>query len=80
MTEQPSAGRPFRLHLRYGLVLDGWVTADGQAVAIEDEEYGLTASAPTLEDLIRGYGGGRVERLPPTQHDPAPPAQQGERR
>lgn len=79
MTEQPPAvGRVFRLHLRHGLVLDGWVTADGQAVAIEDPELGLTASAPTPDDLVRGYGDGRIEW--PDEQQPAPPAQQGDTR
>ena len=57
MTAQP---RPFRLHLPHQ-VLDGWLTADGWAVAIDDLEYGLTSAAPTPEDLIRGYGGGHIE-------------------
>ena len=74
------AVRRFRLHLTHQLVLDGWVETDGQAVAVEDDELGMTVSASSVEDLVRGYGGGRVEWLPPTQHHPAPPAQQGERR
>jgi len=78
VTETPAV-RQFRLHLPHH-VLDGWVEPDGQAVAIEDEEFGLTASAPSLEDLVRGYGGGRIQWLPPTGQHPAPPAQQGERR
>ncbi|MYS44088.1 hypothetical protein GTY23_23215 [Streptomyces sp. SID5998] len=73
-------GRAFRLHLPHGLVLDGWVTADGQAVAIEDADLGLTAAAASLEDLARGYGGAHIQWAPPTQHHPAPPAQQGEPR
>ncbi|WP_228916830.1 hypothetical protein [Streptomyces sp. DH20] len=63
MSETPAVRR-FRLHLTHH-VFDGWVEPDGQAVAIEDAEHGLTASAPTLEDLVRGYGGGRIEWLPP---------------
>ncbi|MFE9684147.1 hypothetical protein [Streptomyces sp. NPDC006285] len=66
-------GRPFRLHLAHGRVLDGWAEAEGQAVAIEDQELGLTAAADSTTDLIRGYGGGHLEWLPPTQHT-APPA------
>ena len=53
--------RPFRLHLPHGQVLDGFETADGWAVAIDDPEYGLTSAAPTPDDLIRGYGGGHIE-------------------
>ncbi|WP_320784159.1 hypothetical protein [Streptomyces sp. CRN 30] len=80
MTDQPRVGRTLRLHLRHGLVLDGWVTAGGRAVAIEDEEYGLTAAAPSAEDLVRGYGGGRIEWPPPAAQHTAPPAQQGDTR
>ncbi|WP_326729003.1 hypothetical protein [Streptomyces phaeochromogenes] len=75
----PSAVRSFRLHLRHR-VFDGWVTADGQAVAIEDQEHGLTTAAATPDDLIRGYGDGHIEWLPPGTQHPAPPEQQGERR
>ncbi len=56
-----SIGRPFRLHLPHQ-VLDGWELGDGQALVIDDEGYGLT-SAATLTDLLRGYGGGHIERL-----------------
>lgn len=77
MSEASAVGRVFRLHLAHQ-VLDGWVTADGQAVAIEDHAIGLTASAPTLADLVRGYGGGRIEW--PAENHPAPPAQQGDTR
>lgn len=73
------ACRPFRLRLAHGRVFDGWVTA-GEAVAIEDQELGLTAAAATPDDLIRGYGGGHIEWLPPRPQHPAPPEQQGERR
>ncbi|MET8818492.1 hypothetical protein [Streptomyces rochei] len=80
MTDPPAPTRTFRLHLPHGQVYDGWITSDGQAVAIEDQEHGLTASAPTAEDLVRGYGGGHIQWLPPTQPHPAPPAQQGDTR
>lgn len=58
MTELP--GRPIRLHLPHQ-VLDGFLLPDGWAVAVDDPEYGLTSAAPSLADLIRGYGGGHVE-------------------
>ncbi|MDX3455071.1 hypothetical protein PV396_24540 [Streptomyces sp. ME02-8801-2C] len=68
---------PFRLHLAYQLVLDGWVETDGHtAVAVDDPEYGLTTSAATPEDLIRGYGGGHIE-WPAATGEQEPPAQQG---
>ena len=73
-----TAVRPFRLHLAHQIVLDGWVEADGQAVAVDDSEYGLTTSAATPEDLVRGYGGAHIE-WPDTQHH-EPPEQQGESR
>ncbi|MEI5522511.1 hypothetical protein WB388_18070 [Streptomyces brasiliscabiei] len=61
--------RPFLLHLPHQ-VLDGFETADGWAVAIDDPEYGLTSAAPTPADLIRGYGGGHIEwpEPDPTHH------------
>lgn len=70
MTSPPS-GTAFRLHLR-NQVLDGWIEPDGQAVALDDPEYGLTTSAPTVDDLLRGYGSGHITW--PGRHD-APPAQ-----
>ncbi|MGW0821806.1 hypothetical protein [Streptomyces sp. NPDC002845] len=69
-------GRPFRLHLPHQAVLDGWVEPDGQAVAVDDPDYGLTTSAPTIADLLRGYGGGHITW--PDQHDPTPHHQQEE--
>lgn len=60
--------RPFRLRLPHQ-VLDGWELSGGQAVAVDDPEYGLTTAAPTLVDLIRGYGGGHITW--PDEHDPA---------
>lgn len=62
-------GRPFRLYLPHR-VFDGWELADGQAVALEDPDLGLTASAASVDDLLRGYGGGHLEWLHPhpTQH------------
>lgn len=72
----PPPGTVFRLHLRHR-VLDGWIEPDGQAVAIEDHEYGLTASAPTVDGLVRGYGGGYItwpgqNHEPPAQHEGEP--------
>ncbi|MEV0477513.1 hypothetical protein [Streptomyces prunicolor] len=73
MTDLPILiGRPFRLHLTHR-VFDGWELADGQALALEDPELGLTASASTLDDLVRGYGGGHVEWLPQPVLAPARP-------
>lgn len=63
--------RPFRLHLAHGATLEGWAYPDGTAVALEDPEFGLTASAATAEDLLRGYGDGRrIEWLTPTEVTP----------
>lgn len=68
----PPAVRVFRLHLHHQVVVDGWVEADGTAVAVDDPEHGLTSSAPTVDNLVRGYGGGHIT-WPDQQHD-APPA------
>ena len=73
LTASPAV-RFFRLCLRHQVVVEGWVEPGGTAVAVDDPEYGLTSSAPTLDDLVRGYGGGHVTW--PDQHD-VPPAQQG---
>lgn len=70
----PPPGTPFRLHLRHW-TFEGWIEPDGQAVAIEDPEYGITAAAPTVEDLLRGYGGGHIQWPPPPDQHNAPPAQ-----
>lgn len=52
--------RPFRLHLPHQ-VLGGWELADGQAVVVDDAEYGLASAAPSVADLLRGYGRGHIE-------------------
>ncbi|WP_055532729.1 hypothetical protein [Streptomyces graminilatus] len=72
----PPPGTVFRLHLRHR-VFDGWIEPGGQAVAIEDPEYGLTTCAPTVEDPLRGYGGGHItwpdqHHEPPQQHEREP--------
>lgn len=69
--------RPFRLHLTDQLVLDGWVEPDGQAVTVDDPEYGLTTAAPTVEDLVRGYGRGHIT-WPDEQHHEPPEQHEGE--
>lgn len=51
----------FRLHLPHGAALEGFIRADGTAVAVDDAEYGLASAAPSPEDLLRGYGGLRIE-------------------
>lgn len=68
--------RRFRLHLRHR-VFDGWIEPGGQAVAVDDPEYGLTTSAPTVEDLLRGYGGGHIQ-WPDEQHHEPPEQHEGE--
>lgn len=57
----------FRLHLPYGVVIEGFTQADGTAVAVDDAEYGLTSSAASAKDLLRGYGGRRIEWLAPKE-------------
>lgn len=52
--------RAFLFHHRGGSV-PGVVLPSGRAVVIEDEEFGAATTAPTLDDLIRAYPGGRVE-------------------
>lgn len=63
--------RHFKLHLPHQ-VLHGWQEYDGRAIAIENAEPWTATRAPTLTDLVRGYGGARIEWLdeepPPAQH------------
>lgn len=62
----------FKLHLPHQ-VFYGWQEYDGRAVAVESTDPWITTRAPTTADLIRGYGGPRIEWLneepPPAQHD-----------
>lgn len=64
-------GRPIRLHLPHQ-VLDGWELADGQALVVDDPEYGLASTALSVADLLRGYGHGHIEW---PAHHPTPHAQ-----
>lgn len=59
MTEFP---RGFRVHLPYGQAYDGAEFPDGSVLVLEDPEYGLVVAAPSVDELLRGYGGGRIER------------------
>lgn len=56
----PSFARGFRLHLM-GRTYDGAEFPDGRALVIEEPAYGLTVTAPSVDDLLRGYGLGRIE-------------------
>lgn len=51
----------FRLHLADGRVLDGAAFPSGRAVVVDDPEYGLASAATSLDELLKGYHGARVE-------------------
>ncbi|MFE6362937.1 hypothetical protein ACFVP3_23425 [Streptomyces sp. NPDC057806] len=57
---QPAFTRGFRLH-HNGQVLDGAKFPSGRTFVIDDPEYGLATVATSLEELLKGYHGGRVE-------------------
>ncbi|MGX1223174.1 hypothetical protein [Streptomyces ambofaciens] len=53
--------RGFRLHLADGQVLDGAAFPSGRTIVVDDPEYGLATAAASLEVLLLGYHGARVE-------------------
>ncbi len=58
---QPVFTRGFRLH-HNGQVLDGAEFPSGRTFVIDDPEFGLATVATSLEELLKGYHGARVER------------------
>lgn len=52
--------RGFRLH-HNGQVLDGAEFPSGRVYVIDDPEYGFATVATSLEHLLKGYHGARVE-------------------
>ena len=67
---QPAFTRGFRLH-HNGQILDGAEFPSGRVFVIDDPEYGLASAATSMDDLLRGYHGARVEwpgdQLVPTE-------------
>lgn len=57
---QPAFTRGFRLH-HNGQVLDGAEFPSGRTFVIDDPEYGLASAATSMEELLKGYHGARVE-------------------
>jgi len=53
--------RGFRVHLRHGQVYDAAEFPSGLVTVVEDPEYGLVIVASSVDALLRGYGGARVE-------------------
>lgn len=58
---QPSFTRGFRLHLADGRYLDGAEFPSGRVYVVDDPEYGLATAGSSLEHLLTGYHGARVE-------------------
>ena len=60
---QPAFTRGFRLH-HNGQVLDGAEFPSGRTFVIDDPEYGLATVTSSMEHLLKGYHGARIERAP----------------
>jgi hypothetical protein len=58
---QSTFTRGFRLHLADGRCLDGAEFPSGRGVIVDDPEYGLATAAVSIEELLKGYHGARVE-------------------
>lgn len=57
----PAFTRGFRVHLPGGRYLDGAEFPSGRVYVLDDPEVGLATAATTLEHLLDGYHGSRVE-------------------
>lgn len=58
---KPAFTRGFRLHLADGQVLDGAEFPSGRTFVIDDPEYGFATVTTSMERLLLGYHGARVE-------------------
>ncbi|MEU9208506.1 hypothetical protein AB0D27_11265 [Streptomyces sp. NPDC048415] len=58
---QPAFTRGFRLHLSDGRYLDGAEFPSGRVYVVDDPEYGLATAATSMDYLLKGYHGARVE-------------------
>lgn len=58
---RPAFTRGFRIHLQEGRHLDGAEFPSGRVYVIDDPEYGLATAATSLEHIVNGYQGARVE-------------------
>ncbi|MFJ9114448.1 hypothetical protein ACIRJO_02745 [Streptomyces sp. NPDC102394] len=59
----PAFTRGFRLH-HNGHVLDGAAFPSGRVFVLDDPEYGFATGATSMEELLLGYHGARVEWEP----------------
>ncbi|WP_406168935.1 hypothetical protein [Streptomyces sp. NBC_00996] len=60
MTMQPAFTRGFRLH-HNGRIIHGAEFPGGEVIVADDPQYGLGTAALSLEELLKGYHGARVE-------------------
>lgn len=58
---QPPFTRGFRLHLAGGRIIHGAEFPTGHVLVADDPEYGLATAATSLDELLKGYHGARVE-------------------
>ena len=68
---QPPFTRGFRLHLASGEIAHGAEFPSGKVLVVDDVDWGLCTAAISLEELLKGYHGARVEwpgaQLVPTE-------------
>jgi len=57
---QPAFTRGFRLH-HNGRIIHGAEFPGGEVIVADDPQYGLGTAALSLEELLKGYHGARVE-------------------
>lgn len=62
-TMQPAFTRSFRLH-HNGRIIHGAEFPTGHVLVADDPEYGLASAATSLDELLKGYHGARVEWAP----------------
>ncbi|MET7776283.1 hypothetical protein ABZU94_10605 [Streptomyces mirabilis] len=58
---KPAFTRGFRLHLPAGQHLDGAEFPSGRVYVVDDPEYGLATAATSMDHLVEGYHGARIE-------------------
>ncbi|MCQ9178570.1 hypothetical protein KMT30_05905 [Streptomyces sp. IBSBF 2953] len=57
---QPAFTRGFRLH-HNGRTYDGAEFPSARVIVLDDPEYGLATAATSMDELLKGYHGARVE-------------------
>lgn len=58
---KPTFTQGFRLHTADGRILDGGMLPSGESFVIDDYEFLIASSADSIDELLKGYHGARVE-------------------